>query len=906
MGVHGLTTYLREHKPLLSRTVHLPLPHPVHGVHGVNPAHAGRVPVVLDGWSFIYEVVHCAGLPWVYGGEYPQLSQLIRQIAHAWTELGMELHFVLDGPYPTLKFPTLVTRITQNNVQNGLLFFRTSPAARATPRFLHETAMLPPLAYGVCVDTLTEMASESHAGKLHIHVADEEGDPYAVALAGRLCAYVAGRDSDFVVLNAEGYKGYVPLDEMVWTVTRTGDAEGSVYSMDTETDLNGDDDGFKPARTGKARKKRAAVHQNAGTGRGIIPPEDAHEPDAHLSLSFTVYSPTTLAAHLNIPVSLLPLLGALVGNDFTGSSDDAGPPLTTMEIRTNRRANLQRLFFERQLTLGQRIARVAAVLAELLAAAFGQGTSGAGPHKKRAKRQIGSVMELIDAAVGALLLRPLDTFATGEKEAIIERVVEATLQYAIPRPPDDVDVDAEAGEGELQWLSDVCPLHVAETCPLFTSLSRLVLPSPEEPAPEAGPPAKAVEDLHSVVRAQYVAAYRRGHLNPHILDAVQSATMWPWLFLEDPDKECVARTIGRPIRDWTYAILDASVGLPNPPEPEPVEGEEVGDEDEGEDDEDELIDVVEEEDNVDPLARLRGALKELDEPEDGDGDSAGQEPPPSILSASTTALTSSQPKVITEYVRRGTRLAAEEVSVTPLGELLRGIELESPVHAQTRLSLPPPLWPEEKRRMLLLRALGSDCPAVWALPEDHMLAVLALRFVVRRLNERAQENPGVRERQLERWTQAEGRAFVACVSREEGEDPKLAAAEGQAVPVAERSVQLVAQISAALEEVERLAQVLLLSPILPSPARRFSGMRYHGMLSGVGGRPEDASVDESVWRACVEGLEEAYGALPQRKSKKEKKRQAVAAAVEVTKPAKTKGPQKTAASMFALLADAEA
>ncbi|KAI0665698.1 hypothetical protein C8Q78DRAFT_1063616 [Trametes maxima] len=889
MGVHGLTTYLREHKSILSHT--LQLPHNLQSDSITSPGGDERITVVLDGWSFIYEVVHCADLPWVYGGEYPQLSRVIRQIVDAWIEVGMDLHFVFDGPYPTLKFPTLVSRITQNYVRNGLLFFRTSATARATPRFLHETAMLPPLSYGVCVETLVQLASGAHEGKLHVHIADEEGDPYAVALAGRLNAYVAGRDSDFVVLNAEGYKGYIPLDEMIWTLSQTQpagwDGEGSIYSVSTEADLD-DDGGFKPARTARSRKKRPAAHQRSG--QGIIPPVDAPGPDAQLALTFSVYNPATLAAHLEIPVSVLPLLGALVGNDFTGSSD-AG----AAEVRTSRRANLQRLFFERQLTLGQRIGRVANTLSGLLAAAFGQGATSS---KKRGKKQIGSVMELIDAAVTALLLRPLDTFATGEKEAIVERVVEATLQYAIPKPSENGTEGAdETTHGVLQWVSDACPLHDVETCPLFISLSRLVPPPSDDALGENTVPAKTVEDPYEIVRAAYITAYRQGQFDPHILDAVQSATVWPRHFLEDPDKECVERSIGRPIRRWMYAILDASVGLPEPPEPEDVEGD-------GEDsDEDELVDVVEDsDDDVDPLARLRGALKELDESDEEE--SADQQVSSSVVSTST-ALTTSSPKTVTEYVRRGTRLAPEEVPVTRLAELLREHDLECPVYPQTSLPLPPPLWREDLRRKLLLLALESDHPSVAALPDDRIMAVLAVRFIVHRMHLRAQESPGVKERQLERWTQTEARAFLASTSSFIQHEPTADAAT-EPVRIVERHVQLVAQVSAALEALEQLSHALLLYPRIPSPASFFSGTRFHALLNEMPGVQGAGEVDEEVWRACLEGLENAYTALPQRRGKKEKKARAAEAAAAI--PAKGSGKKGAGAKggMFGLLADAEA
>ena len=119
-----------------------------------------------------------------------------------------------SGPTPELKFPTVVSRLGQSHVQPSLLFFRTSPASRGTGRFLNESRIIPPLAYTACINVLKILQNSTDAVELHF--ADEEGDPYAVELAGKIGAYVVGNDSDFVVLNTEGYLGYIPLDEMMW------------------------------------------------------------------------------------------------------------------------------------------------------------------------------------------------------------------------------------------------------------------------------------------------------------------------------------------------------------------------------------------------------------------------------------------------------------------------------------------------------------------------------------------------------------------------------------------------------------------------------------------------------------------------------------------------------------------
>ncbi|KAI0799969.1 hypothetical protein C8Q74DRAFT_1313806 [Fomes fomentarius] len=966
MGVHGLTTYLRETKHILSRSVQLTQLHPNSGSQPQQ-----RIPLVVDAWSFIYEVVLSAELPWVYGGEYARFAGLVEQVVRAWIEVGLELHFVFDGPYPALKFPTLVSRITENTIRAGLLFFRTSAQGRAAPRFLRETAMLPPLAYSVCVDTLVGLAAELSSpssdarpavgedverdsswkeggggkGPLYVHFADEEGDPYAVALAGRLGAYVAGRDSDFVVLNAEGYKGYVPLDEMLWTLTLPSlfpspsaratslgqwDEESSVYSASVAGD--DDEDGFQTVRKGKGRGKRKAGRQagadqlphqsqNVKAGKGILPPSALSDSDpapaegehgqGQLALTFAVYDPSTIAAHLGIPISLLPLLGAFLGNDFTGSpasDDSAPPPATTAEIRSKgRNGNLQRLFFQRGTTHAQRIERVAGTLSGILATAFAGGARGSGggmSAKKKGKRPIGSVMELIDAAVSALVVRPLDTFATGEREAVVERIAEATLQYAIPKAEDGnaalEDEDGEedgGGPGGLRWVSDVCPLHVAEGCPLFASLSGLVnvrhaLAVPENDKDEDEDDVRAGEG-EAEVRERYVGAYRRGRLDPHILNALQTGTMWPRTFLEDPDKESVQRSVGRGVRMWTYAVLDRGVGLPVVVEAEGEEGGGEGDGDgdgeqgeERDEDEDELVDVVEEESSEDegrvtkdPLARLRGALKQLD----GSDEESGTDGELGRAQGGHAKDVVGRAKIVKEYVRRGTRLVGEEVVVSPLDELLQDAWVQGP-----DVKIPPQLWGRKERRRLLMRALGSDTERVAGLRDESVLGVLAVRWVVSAMDKRARESAGVKERQAERWTEREAKAVLASLT---GDVPGGEDGAESRVEVVERHVQLVAQVLCALDAVEQLAQVLLVAPATTSPGRRMSGGRCHGLLCGrAAGEPS-----EEVWRATVDGLEDAFRRIPVKK--KDKKATAPKAA--------TSSGRRGQRSLFGLLADAD-
>ncbi|KZT00298.1 uncharacterized protein LAESUDRAFT_688293 [Laetiporus sulphureus 93-53] len=850
MGILGLTTYLRENKATLAHTLEF--------ADGDDEC---LTTVVVDGWSFIYELIRCADLPWVYGGEYDVFCKLIAQVVSAWIRVGLRVVFVFDGPYPRIKFPTIIARSNQTNIHGGLLFFRTSAAARSTSRFLHETSMLPPLAYNVCIRTLLDLTSNTqYHHLLDVHFADEEGDPYAVALAGRLGAYVVGRDSDYVILNTEGYKGYIPMDEMVWhaissiAVSETDSVNESIYSG---ADEEVDDDGFQKVRRPKARKRTVAEQR---TGRGLLPPDVSNEPSARLMLMVAVYTPASLASRLELPVSLLSLLGALVGNDFTGTSESAA--LLSAQISSPRRS-LRSLFFERQLTLVQRITRVAKTLHTILATTM---SSHQAAPKRRNRRQIGSVMELIDAAVTALLLRPPDTTAAGEKESIVERIAEATLQYALPRHDGrDTSEDGSVAEEDREqgsWASDICAIHAHESCPLFAFLShhqneREIVShaydaaNGDEPHPryfgdEQGP--------HARVRALYLSAYRRGDLDPHILDVLSTGTAWSRLFLEHPDKETVSRSIGRPIREWYYSLLESGIGLPRHPD---------ADANEEENSEDELIDVVEESDD-DLLAPLRGALEQLGDQEDANG----------------------VQKVVTEYIRRGTHLAAEDVIVPPLDAVLAKLSVPIPVSVQQNTqngsALPVQLWEENARMTFLFCALSSNVPSARRVRGAQLAAVLAVRWTVMRMHLRAEESKGNKDREMEKWTKDEARAFLAAFSWTSTKED-LAEAHDSVVPVQERNIQLLAQVSMAAECIGQLAQVLLLADLVPSPMPVFSGRRFHAALTDGTAQSANTLLD-NLLAACVEGQENAF-AEKILKPKKERKKAAASPTPSKVRPA---------------------
>ncbi|KAF5322051.1 hypothetical protein D9619_001924 [Psilocybe cf. subviscida] len=816
MGVHGLTTYLREKKRLLSTTTNLPAPSP------------GSVPIVVDGWSFIYDLYQHSGLPWVYGGEYIEFVRLVKNVVEAWIKIGFHVYFVFDGACPDLKFPTLVSRLAQSHVQPAQLFFRTSTTSRSTSRFLNENRILPPLAYSACIHALDALKS-SFSASLELHFADEEGDPYAVELAGRLGGYVVGNDSDFVILNSEGYLGYIPLDEMVW---QTPTAE--------EPSLNDDaDDDFQTVKKPKAKKKVPSNLQNLG---GLLPPEGA----ADLSLSFISYSPDAVAKYLNIPTSLLPLLGALVGNDFSRETES-----------TSRK--IQALFFERQLTLSQRIEKVANALRTVI--------SPGGTQKRKAKHQVGSVMDLIDRTVNALLARQAATMGTGEIEAIIDKVVNATLQYAIPKYTGDM-----AGRAGL-WPTSVCALHEPEICTILPMISHNVMRQAEK---SEGADPKLLE-----ARAKYLDAYRSGQFMPKSMDILSTGSSWPRIFLENPDLETVGRSIGQPIREWVYTVLNDTVGLPavefeaetsvRDESTESIDGSNAFEEDE-ESDPDELIDVVESDSDDDGptqrdyLAPLKGELNRLhsndlsdsdEDEEEEDGNESATEPPVSIISHRNIPAN----PVVTDYLRRGTRIASEPINIKPLSEMLESLSLAEYGHEDA-----PPLVlrSEEDRLTIFLRILKSDTNAVRQLDPERILVVLAARWITQTLHTRWEESDN-KEREKERWTKHEAKCLLASLTCAA---PPIDTSTMDTPQIDDRNIQLTAQVLMALDSIEQLSQVLLLTGRILSNAHRFSGKVFHALLTGT--HPVIPPPHEDAWEATESGMGNAFQLERMKKVKKSK------------------------------------
>jgi hypothetical protein len=723
--------------------------------------------------------------------------------------------------------------------------------------------------YTACLHALTSLSDEDPDG-VHVYHADEEGDPFAVDLASRLGAYVIGHDSDYMILNAEGYKGYIPLDEMVWEWS-VPPAPGD--SVETPMPNAHEDGWFEPVRKGKKKNTLPPMDVSRRSGIGLLPSEldvTGSLVPSDLAVSFTVYHPAQLASQLGLPPTLLPLLGALVGNDYT-------PQVASPTSR-----GFHHLFFNRQLTLPQRIQHAAKTLRDVT-------TPSVAPARKQQTPPRG-VMDIIEATVTKLLNRDLTMIGTSERERIIDTIAEATLQYALA-PPEELNP------------SQFCPLHECDACPLVTILT------------------DGTEDedvMQAEIRRRYVAAYRNGQLSPRLVDAVSTTTVWPRIFLESPDSEATARTFGRPIREWIYAVMDEAVGLP---EPDPIPRSEQDDSDD-----DELIDVIEpdtdsdEEDamkqsvsSLDPLASaLQSKLQRLLErrafhsgvvspaSSTRSGSATGFSTTFSISQMTGLSATLRGGKTVKEHLRRGTRLAEEDVPVRSFSAL-QDMNAWPPEWQNDRTAtpdIPLVLRDEGERLQVLLRIVGSDGAHLEDLPHDQLAPVAAVRYVVRQLALRAREK-GNKDSEKEKWSKKEARAVLSAfdwtrsVSDSVGDEVDNSP-ETPDITVENKNVQIVAQFFSALEAIHHLAQSLLLAGRVPNPVHLFSGRRCHTALVSH----TQVDLPSAMWDASAHNIDDHFALERGKRAKKTTTPQSMSKS-----PSFRSGTNnsQTTASMFALL-----
>ena len=644
--------------------------------------------------------------------------------------------------------------------------------------------------------------------------ADAEGDNKCVELAAEHGGYIIGRDSDFAVMNKEGYRGYIPIDEMIWSAREEDEGwqgmEDSIASLSVsgisggQASIFGEDieeEGWTSTRS-RSKKRSKVPTLPPGTPGGILAIANAKglipAPLAAWTqcLTLNVYHPSKLAAHLKIPIRFLPLLGSLVGNDFTPES-------------------FAPKFFDKRLTSSQRIDRVAEVLQELSEPPSSRIKTG--NNKKRsivekARENVGGngVASIISGAIQLLLRFEI---ASGELESMIETIIESLLQYGSESDP--------AGP-------------IGARCQLLSS-SHSTTDGIIVYAPHPFFHSSRAQHLPDVSRL-YTHAYRAGKFAPRVLDLVTSGTYWSTVFLEDPDIESCGRTIGEELSAWVAAILADGIPigaidgaqLAESPAQTKAEGQD--------DDDDELIDVMEDEsdrEDIDERGRARGRYPTIF-PEDEDDDEEEEDPDvhfaldangyptalltkalqrlrreqkvsaqqrgsptidsplsPGTMSPSPLGLSavvshplgtgntkyltdvSLDPTFVTTYFRRGSQYTPSSLCVPKLSSLLDPPLSEAPSRPPTWLKPdirkpfpknwqgPIQLQSQDIRFSIFCYALVSNTPNVRGLPNDWISICVAVRWVVLKMGEKSLGG-------MARWKKSDAKAFlISCIQEKQ-------------------------------------------------------------------------------------------------------------------------------------------
>jgi hypothetical protein len=715
----------------------------------------------------------------------------------------------IQGPSPKLKHPTRLNRITQSVVDPSTLFHRTSPTSRSRPSFLNSNRIIPPLVYQTCISALQELDG------VECSWADGEGDPFCVALAVQEGgdALVTGQDSDYVVLYATGYAGYVPLDSMIWsgTIPSFTPDSGSIYSTSTSSGLaNSDehsDSGFQKV-VSKSRRRRNpktdSLPQQATLSKGIIPPPN------YDTLTFRVYSPSSIAQHLQVPPRLLPLLGSIVGNDFTSQ---------TMSSK----------LFDPRLSPSQRITHTANVLRAIL-------NPPKPSLKKRFAKANESVLGLINTLISELSLQML---GANEQSKYVSSIVDAILQYIVQEPqplgpfssiPHPRLLSPQHQETQSLYL------QAYRSGKLSTKLMDVIIT-------HSAWPVHFLEDPDSESCTRMIGG---------------KAREWIYAVLSD---RIVRFGVGE---DEENGVSEEEEELIDEDEDELIDVVEYDSEEE------DVLPKSREELPDDPLAGLRSVLAKLrlqDSPPTSVAaplvdevlaseplDTIAEEP----ASDSSGQQIDSGPRYIQEAVRRGLRCVSLPVQITPLSSLYPAFSSEDEDEAR----LPIQLHPFETRIDVFLHALGCDTEGVRDMPHEWALVIISLRWAVKCCFEGKKDQRG-------RWTRTEARAFIRSCCADAG-------ALQPPTEISTRSVQLTAQILASMEACELLSQALLLTDQFHCPSRKFTGSLFHAYLSeverGTFNETECDDIEIFLWEAVEDGMDDYWGENRGKKGKKERKR----------------------------------
>jgi hypothetical protein len=257
MGIHGLSYFIKS-SPSLVKNVEWKLDSAISD----QQDH-----FIIDGNAFVYHIAFENRTNWTHGGQYATIAQVVRATVAALVKANIQLTFLFDGSLPQDKIETRIKR-NKSYIERSVSTFWNLKQINTSNKnveqrdngiqYYGDLFLIPPLTLEVIVQTLREL------DVVDVKICQGEADGEVVTMAIEKNGYVVSQDSDMHVYPNIG-KGYIPLE-----------------SLNIPLQQNED--------------------QKEGGGDAII--------------SAGVFHPEALASLLNLKLSLLPLFGTLLGNDY--------------------------------------------------------------------------------------------------------------------------------------------------------------------------------------------------------------------------------------------------------------------------------------------------------------------------------------------------------------------------------------------------------------------------------------------------------------------------------------------------------------------------------------------------------------------------------------------------------------
>jgi len=322
------------------------------------------------------------------------------------------------------------------------------------------------------------------------------------------------------------------------------------------------------------------------------------------------------------------------------------------------------------------------------------------------------------------------------------------------------------------------------------------------------------------------------------------------------------------------------------------------------------VEEEEEDVEVDPLVALKGALQRLRGT--NIGSSLPTIPDHEESEDEGADIEENFEVFVTEYVRRGARVAEERILVKDLNVLLEEAERRKPASTAKSVWRTSKIHPiqqeaETNRLAILLLACGSDVEKVRKLEGGWIGPVLAVRwliqFAAKKEKERGSDSLNTPSL-LKRWTRTEIKALLCAFNvasmATEAQPEAEAYQKTDGTIVTERSIQLMARTLSVIEALRMLIQVLGLSHRVPIRVSNLQGRTMHALCNTVSSDVAAPQIDQVVWEAVEEGLTSCIGDDRMKKAKKKN----AETVVNVGKGGpNTKRSVTTRGGMFSLLAD---